>query len=171
MNENDNSFIKRRAKQLFNDGLIASDDKNFKKARASFMASADCFAAADVYVNWGVMEHYLGNTKLAIDLCKKALTIDPVSAEAHKNIACYLTLFDRYEEAQFWFDKLFNLKEYNACEFIHIHAGKVYVKNSQFDKAKEHFACALNINPSNGDTQKIMNCVNDISEVRKSLKG
>ena len=71
------SPLHARAAALLKAGLSRVDAGELEAARDDFKASAELEPTADAYTYWGWMEHKLGNTAEAIDLCHQAIALDP----------------------------------------------------------------------------------------------
>jgi len=67
----------RRAQKLISQGLEAVALNDYTSALAKFRKSAETFATADALVYWGWMEFRLGDIDTALELCHKALDLDP----------------------------------------------------------------------------------------------
>ena len=73
-------------------GLLAVEYGDYDRALQEFKAAAYVEESADALTHWGWMEHSLGNTERAIELCKEAIDVDPAYPRAYVGIAySYLT--------------------------------------------------------------------------------
>ncbi len=138
----------RRAQKYLLQGLQAVSLGDFESARNCFKASAETHATADAITYWGWMEHHLGNTQLAIDLCKKAIEVDPDFGNPYNDIGSYLVSLGRQDEAIPWLEKAKVAKRYEPRQFPHINLGNIYLSKNMPAGALKEFEAAFQINPS-----------------------
>jgi Tfp pilus assembly protein PilF len=136
-----------RAKRLLAAGLDAVKASNLKLAAAKFQASAECVPTAEALTYWGWMEHHLGNTKKAIELCHRAIELDPAFGNPYNDIGSYLVALGDADEAIAWFEKAIVAPKYEPRQFPHINLGRVYLSKEMPGRALVEFRKALDFSP------------------------
>ena len=96
-------FTAKRSDDLFMRGIVAVEIGDYVTALNEFRASCYVQRSADALTHWGWMEHNLGDTDKAIDLCKDAIGIDPDYGNPYNDIGSYLVSLGRTDEAIVWF--------------------------------------------------------------------
>ncbi len=140
-------FTIRRARQLLEAGLAAVQRGDLTSARDEFKASAALRPTADALTFWGWMEHHLGDSGRAIELCHQAIGLDPDFGNPYNDIGSYLVSQGKLEEAIPWFEKAIQAKRYEPRQFPHMNLGRVYMTRRQFALALQHFERALAFAP------------------------
>lgn len=145
MNDLSQDFVYKRADQLLTKGYHAVEDKCFEDALDQFRASAYVMPSSEAYTNWGWMEHQLGDTERAIELCREAITLDPDFGSPYNDIGSYLVSLGKVEESIEWFERAIASKVYMPRQYPHINLGKVYLSEDDYEKALDHFEKAYHI--------------------------
>ena len=96
----------------------------------------------------------MGNTALAIDLCKKAIEADPQFGNPYNDIGSYLIARGDLDAAIPWLEKAILAPRYEPRHFPHINLGKVYLAKEQPLKAVQEFRKALSFTPEDGELKK-----------------
>jgi len=151
-----NMFSERRADDLMIRGLAAVEDGDYISALHEFKASAFCLASSEALTHWGWMEHHLGDTDKAIDLCKRAITVEPEFGNPYNDIGSYLVASGRAEESVEWFEKAIHSKNYVPRQYPHINLGKVYLATDRVEQALFHFEQALALQPEDEDIRDLV---------------
>jgi len=147
----------KRAEKFMKKGLAAVGRGEIQVARDSFKASATQNPTADAYTFWGWMEHNLGNTNEAIDLCKQAIEIDPEFGNPYNDIGSYLVAQDKLDEAIPWLEKAKLAKRYEPRQFPYINLGRIYLSKDMHLKALKEFEGALAITPDDHGIAEMVN--------------
>lgn len=137
----------RRAQKLMKRGLDAVSRGDVRFARENFQASANEYSTADAFTYWGWMEHHLGNTLIAIELCQKAIALDPEFGNPYNDIGSYLVSLGKEDEAIPWLEKAKSAKRYEPLQFPYINLGKIYLSKNMQVRALREFEAALQIAP------------------------
>src|SRR6266550_4342695 len=121
-------------------GLLAraTIETNFDfnwNAAAQTVSKALALAPADpnMLIAAGNLELALGNTDRAIELYRKAVELDPVSAQARTFLAFNLAATKRFAEAQAEFPRVVELN--SAAPWAHAGLGLSYLLQSKFEEA------------------------------------
>lgn len=139
----------RRAKRFIRLGLEAVVHGYFRRARSHFKASAELHPTADAYTYWAWMEHQLGRTHLAIQLCRKAIKFDPNFGNPYNDIGSYLISLGRVEESIEWFEKATQAERYEPRQFPHLNLARVFLSKKKYFRALKEFKAALKFDPEN----------------------
>lgn len=149
-------FTKRRADKLMKQGLDAVAQGDTSSARESFKASAAAVPTADAVTYWAWMEHHLGETETALELCEKAIALDPDFGNPYNDIGSYLIALHREDEAIPWLEKAKTAKRYEPRQFPFINLGRIYLAKNMQLKALKEFEGALEIVPEDSSIAQLV---------------
>lgn len=153
------NFNDRRAQTLLDRGLYAVQTGDYITALQEFRASAYVVRSSDALTNWGSMEHYLGDTEKAIDLCREAIHLNPDCGNPYNDIGTYLVVLGRIDESVTWFKSAIASRQYKPRHFPHINLGKVFLAKKDFEKALFHLDEALRLDPYNDDVRDLTHMI------------
>ncbi len=157
-------FRERRAEELLDRGLSAVKAGDYVTALNEFRASVYVRKTADGLTNWGSMEHVLGDTERAIELCLEAIAIDPDCGNPYNDIGSYLVVMNRADDAVAWFKRAIAAKRYVPRQFPHINLGKLYLSRKEYKQALHHFEAALGFDPGDPEINEL------VRAIRKTLQ-
>ncbi len=144
----------KRAQKLLEAGLKSVEIGDIADARKKFQASAENNPTADALTYWGWMEHHEGNTAFAIELCEKAIELDPGFGNPYNDIGSYLIQEGNLDGAIEWLEKAIKAERYEPRQFPHINLGRVYLAKGLPLKAIQHYRAALEFDPENPEILK-----------------
>lgn len=156
-------FTARRTQKLLQVGLDYVAAGEIGKGRDSFKASAEIVASAEALTYWGWMEHHLGHTELAIDLCKRAINHDPEFGNPYNDIGSYLVSQGKLDEAIPWLERATVATRYEPRQFPHINLGRIYLAKGMPLRALSELKKAQSLSPNDESILKM------ISEIRRTL--
>ena len=156
-------FTSRRSQKHFQAGLDCVAAGEIVKARDSFKASAEIAASAEALTYWGWMEHHLGHTELAIDLCKQAIYQDPEFGNPYNDIGSYLVSQGKLDEAIPWLERAIVATRYEPRQFPHINLGRIYLAKGMPIRALSELEKAQGLSPDDETIVKM------VSEIRSYL--
>ncbi len=144
----------KRARRLMHEGLRSISQNDFQGARDKFKASAEATPSADAFTYWAWMEHHLGNTALAIDLCHQAIALDPDFGNPYNDIGSYLISQGDLDGAIPWLERAMRATRYEPRHFPHINLARVYLAKQMPLKALAEFNKALAFVPNDSELQE-----------------
>ena len=155
------TFRLRRAEQLIDTGLAEVSGGNHSQARDMFRRSADLWLTSEALTYWAWMEHQLGQTGYAMDLCAQAIAVDPEFGNPYNDLGSYLVAQGRVDEAIPWFEKAKVAKRYGPRQFPYMNMGRLFVARGQYMRALREFKAAAKHAP---DLEMIQEAIRDIQE-------
>jgi tetratricopeptide (TPR) repeat protein len=127
-----------RAYKLHSDGKL-------ENAILAYRASIRIYPSAKAYTCLGKVYSLQGKFDLAIEKCKKAIELEPESANAYHDIGTYLISMGREKDAIYWFEKAIELPNNESNCYSYYNLGKIYEKEGDWLKALRHFNKAIAI--------------------------
>ena len=124
---------------LYNQGDFAAGIKKCEKLFDSNIANPGFL------LFYGLFHHSLGNNEEAKSLYKKSLKIKPNFIDALVNLGRLYTYSD-FDKSFFNLNKAYELNKKSVGILNHL--GDLHFKYEKYEKAKEYFLEALNLNPS-----------------------
>jgi tetratricopeptide (TPR) repeat protein len=152
-------FIQRRADLLLRRGNLARDSGDYVTALHEFKAAAYVARTPDALTQWGAMEHFLGDTEKAIELCREAIGLDPDCGNPYNDIGTYLVVQGRGDEAVSWFKKAIVSKRYKPRHYPHINLGKLFLARKEYEQALHHFEEALLHEPGDSEIRELVRAI------------
>ena len=156
-------FTSRRALKLLQAGLDAVAAANISSALASFKASAELAPTADALTYWGWMEHHSGNTDRAIELCKRAIDVDPDFGNPYNDIGSYLVGQGKLDEAIPWLERATSAPRYEPRQFPHMNLGRIFLAQGLPLRALKELERARELAPNDEGIRQM------IAEIRVTL--
>jgi tetratricopeptide (TPR) repeat protein len=102
---------------------------------------------AEAYTFLGWTYSMLQRNEEAIEMCHKAIAIDPTYGNPYNDIGAYLIELDRWEEAIAWLEKATTAARYESPQFPHLNLGRVYEHLGDYSRALACYDRALAIDP------------------------
>jgi serine/threonine-protein kinase len=108
--------------------------RDFRKAELELAQAIELKPSYATAHQWrGILLHLMDNQEAAYEACKRALDLDPFSLVIGTNLATYLTILGRFEDAQSEFKRL--LKLYPTSPELHHFVAICYLHNSMLEQA------------------------------------
>ncbi len=153
----------KRAQDLIREGLSLAHAGQPERAKEIFKSSLTVHPTAEAITYWGWMEHQLDDTEKAIELCKKAIALDPEFGNPYNDIGSYLISQGQLDEAIPWLKRAMKTKKYEFRHFPHVNLAYIFIEKKMFMKALRELQQALDFMPGDPDlTAKI-------NELRKEI--
>lgn len=144
----DEISLKTQACSLIARGNELVSEGRFREARDFFLASVKLFPTADGYTYLGWMLTHDGYYLEAIDLCHKAIELDPDFGNPYNDIGVYLLQFGKLDAAIGWFEKAKLASRYEPRHFPFANLGNIYIRLGKLSLARKEFLQALEIEPN-----------------------
>ena len=152
----DDASQKNAAFELIQKGLTYIGENKIKEAVDCFQRSIEICKTPEGYTYWGWAVSFYKKFDEAIFLCKKAIGMDPDFGNPYNDIGCYLVELGDFDQAIEWFEKAKSAKRYETRYFPYLNLGRLYLKNSDIEKAKKEFLEVINLSPFNLEAQKAL---------------
>ena len=130
-------------------------EHKFNEAKECFKKSLNIYPTADAYTYLGWMYTYDGLYTEAIDLCFKAIELDPDFGNPYNDIGVYLMRLGKLESSIKWFIRASEAKRYEPKHFPHLNLAQVYLKQGKLSKALFHLDKVLSIVPNHEQSVKL----------------
>jgi tetratricopeptide (TPR) repeat protein len=139
--------LKRSAEELFQKAYILHMTGELDKAIELYERSAEIYPTAQAYTFMGWAYSMKGDYETAIELCLKAIELDPDFGNPYNDIGSYLIALGRYDEAIPWLKKAITAKNYEPRHYPHINLARVYLAKGMFKDALQELETAIKIAP------------------------
>lgn len=103
-------------------------------------------AEAHTFLGWTY--RFQGKLEDAIKQCKKAIEVDPSFGNPYNDIGAYLIEMGKHDDAIPWLEKAIASKRYESYHYPWYNLGRVYSSKEMFNKARQCFIKALEIEPT-----------------------
>ncbi|MDZ4677488.1 MAG: tetratricopeptide repeat protein [Oligoflexia bacterium] len=150
------SLKTHKAKQLVEDGKHQISIGDLDVAAETFQKSIELDASADAYTYLGWVLSLKNQTDEAIELCKKAIAIDPDFGNPYNDIGSYLIQKNLLTEAIPWLESAKKAKRYEPKHFPYLNLGRVYSAQGRIDEAITEFKIALKYAPEHQEIKKVL---------------
>ena len=136
-----------QARELYSAGYLLTELGRYPEAIQLYEKSLEIMPTAEAYTflgwTYGIMGHY-GH---AIEQAKKAIDVDPEFGNPYNDIGAYLIEQGKDDEAIAYLEKAKRAKRYCCYQFPYFNLGRIFFKRKMYEKAREEFKKALEIDP------------------------
>ncbi|MCP5115676.1 MAG: tetratricopeptide repeat protein [bacterium] len=136
------------AVELFEKACSLQKQGDLELAVDLYRRSIELHPTAEAYTFLGWTYRFQGRLEDAIAECKKAIEVDPDFGNPYNDIGAYLIELGKPDEAVPWLEKAISSQRYEFYHFPWYNLGRVYSAQEMFNKARECFAKALEIEPN-----------------------
>lgn len=136
-----------RALELFREAYESQMSGALDEAVELYKASIAACPTAEAHTFLGWTYSFQGHLDLAIDQCRKAIEVDPDFGNPYNDIGAYLIEQDKFDEAIPWLERALKAPRYVSYHFPWFNLGRAYVAMVQYNRARECFDKALEIEP------------------------
>ena len=119
----------------------------FTEAISKYKRSLEIQPTAEAYTFLGWTYSHMGDLELAIDMCHKAIDVDPEFGNPYNDIGAYLLQMGELDAAIPWLQKAQNAARYENPEFPYCNLGKIYEMKGLWPLALQEYRQALTIQP------------------------
>lgn len=148
--------VKQQAMDYLQKAYSLQMEGHLDEAISFYQKSIDLFPTAEAYTFMGWTYSFRKNFDEAIALCKKAIEVDPSFGNPYNDIGVYLIELGHPDEAITWFEKALKAPRYNNYFFAHYNLGRIWESKWEWEKAKECYKRALEINPEYALAEKAL---------------
>ncbi|MBI2361275.1 MAG: tetratricopeptide repeat protein [Deltaproteobacteria bacterium] len=138
----------RMAEELYNTGYLLTMLGRYHEAIQLYEKSIAIIPTAEAHTFLGWTYSHMGDYKRAIEEAEKAIRIDPGFGNPYNDIGVYLIEQGKEDEAIPYLEKAMRAKRYCCYQFAHFNLGRIYLKKKMFEKARQEFEKALEIDPN-----------------------
>jgi|RhiMetdeSRZDD1v2_1073273.scaffolds.fasta_scaffold09720_4 tetratricopeptide (TPR) repeat protein len=136
------------AEELYNAGYLLTLLGAYEQALRLYDESLAIQPTAEAYTFKGWTFGQMGEYQRAIDEAQKAIRLDPDFGNPYNDIGVYLIELERDDESVTYLEKARTAKRYCCYQFPHFNLGRVYLKKRLYEKARDEFKKALEIDPA-----------------------
>ncbi len=119
----------------------------FDEAIALYEKSIEIHPTAEAYTFLGWSYSFKKAYGMAIEMCHKAIEIDPSFGNPYNDIGAYLIELGKPEEAVPWLEKAIQAKRYDCRHFAYYNLGRIMEATWNWHEAKVCYKKALHENP------------------------
>ena len=120
----------------------------FDKAMYYYGRSLDCVQSPEAYTFMAWTESMRGCFERAIQLCNKAIDLDPDCGTAWNDLGAYLLALDRADEAIPHLERALRAPRYLTYHYAHYNLGRAYEKLGDEMRARQKYQDALTEEPT-----------------------
>lgn len=143
------------AMSLIDKGNAFVTENRFSEARKCFEKSVRIYPTADGLTYLGWMLSFEGFYVEALDLCFKAIQIDPDFGNPYNDIGVYLLRVGRLEESIIWFQRAARAARYEPRHFAHFNLSQVYIRQGKLSRAYQQIIMALKYCPEHEQSKNL----------------
>jgi tetratricopeptide (TPR) repeat protein len=137
----------KQAEELYTAGYLLTELGRHPEAIQFYLKSLAIRPTAEAYTFLGWTYGHLGVYEHAIEYAEKAIRTDPEYGNPYNDIGVYLIEQGKEDEAIPYLEKAKRAKRYCCYQFPYFNMGRIYIKKNQYEKAREEFKKALEIDP------------------------
>ena len=138
----------RSAEDLYNAGYLLTLLGAYEQALKLYDESLAIQPTAEAHTYKGWTLSHMREHKRAIEEAEKAIRIDPDFGNPYNDIGVYLIELERDDDAVAYLEKAKTAKRYCCYQFPHFNLGRIYLKKKLYEKARDEFKKALEIDPT-----------------------
>ena len=144
-----NEYEERKPKAIrfFEAAYRAQMEGDLDEADALYRKSIALFPTAEAYTFSGWCRSFRQEWEEAIELCERAIEIDPEYGNPYNDIGAYMIQQGLIEEAIPWLEKALKAERYACPFFAFYNLGQVFEELGDLENAEDYYRCALEENP------------------------
>lgn len=141
------------ARELFLKAYRSQMQGDVEEAIELYEASLSQEKSAEALTFLGWAWSKKGELDRAIDLCKKAIEVDPDFGNPYNDIGAYLLQRGELKEARSWFRQALDAPRYESYCYPHHNLGRIAWLRGDLETARSHFQAALDEEPDFSDAE------------------
>jgi Tfp pilus assembly protein PilF len=142
-----NEIQQRQAQSLWQRAYEHQMNGEFGEAIRLYKKSIATRPTAEAYTFLAWTYSTLGRYEAAIELCEKAIELDPDFGNPYNDIGAYLIELGRYDEAIPWLEKALAAPRYDAPHYPLLNMGRIYQERGDYRQALAYYDKALEREP------------------------
>jgi tetratricopeptide (TPR) repeat protein len=142
-----NDIQHKQAQALWQHAYEHQMNGEFGEAIRLYKKSIATYPTAEAYTFLGWTYSTLGRYEAAIELCQKAIEIDPDFGNPYNDIGAYLIELGQHEEAMPWLEKALAAARYEARHYPLLNIGRIYQERGDYRQALTYYDKALELEP------------------------
>lgn len=139
----DEEIIREKAMVLFDQAYRRQMDGEYGDAIELYKRSIATFPTAEAYTFLGWTYSLMGRIVEAIEMCEKAIEVDPTYGNPYNDIGAYLIDQSKWEEAIPWLEKAAVAPRYETRQFPYMNLGRAFQNLGKYKTAMQHYKQAL----------------------------
>ncbi len=143
----DEDITREKAMVYFDRAYRHQMDGEFGVAIELYKQSIATYPTAEAYTFLGWTYSLMGRIREAIEMCEKAIEVDPTYGNPYNDIGAYLIDQGKWQEAIPWLEKATAAPRYETRQFPYMNLGRAYQNLGQYKKAMQHYKQALDEEP------------------------
>jgi Tfp pilus assembly protein PilF len=141
------------AEELFRKAYECQMQGELDLAVSLYKRSIDLHPTAEAHTFLGWTYRFQGKIDQAILECRKAIALDPEFGNPYNDIGAYLIEKGKFDEAIPWLEQATRAPRYEAYHYPWFNLGRVYYAKDMFNRARECWERALEIEPDYAPAQ------------------
>ncbi|MCP5094905.1 MAG: tetratricopeptide repeat protein [Chloroflexi bacterium] len=145
--DSDRDITKAQAMILFEQAYRHQVNGKLGDAVELYKRSLAMHPTAEAYTFLGWAYSMVDRIEEAIEMCHKAIEIDPTFGNPYNDLGAYMIDQGQYEDAVAWLEKAIDAPRYSSPQFPYTNLGRVYQKLGRYRTALNYYDDALEIDP------------------------
>jgi tetratricopeptide (TPR) repeat protein len=147
MKDSERDITKAQAMILFEQAYQLQMSGKLSDAVSLYKRSLAMHPTAEAYTFLGWAYSMVDRIDEAIEMCQKAIEIDPTFGNPYNDLGAYFINLGRYAEAIEWLEKAVDAPRYNSPQFPYTNMGRAYERLGKYRTALNYYNEALAIDP------------------------
>ncbi|MAT99660.1 MAG: hypothetical protein CL608_21165 [Anaerolineaceae bacterium] len=143
----DDEITREKAMVYFDRAYRRQMDGELGVAIELYKQSIATYPTAEAYTFLGWTYSLMGRIREAIEMCEKAIEVDPTYGNPYNDIGAYLIDQNKWQEAIPWLEKATAAPRYETRQFPYMNLGRAYQNLGQYKTAMQHYQQALTEEP------------------------
>lgn len=145
--EENNDIMHNQAMILFERAYRSQINGQLGEAIELYKRSIAMHPTAEAYTFLGWSFSMMDRLDEAIEMCHKAIEIDPTLGNPYNDIGSYLIEQGELDEAKAWLEKATQAPRYQAPQLPYLNMGRVHEAQGRYRSALKSYGQALEIDP------------------------
>lgn len=143
----DDQIAHQKAMVLFDRAYRYQMQGELGNAILLYQRSIEMQPTAEAYTFLGWSYSMMGRLDEAIEMCHKAISVDPSFGNPYNDLGVYLMEQGRWEEAITWLEKATTASRYENPQFPYMNLGRVHERIGRYRTALHYYDKALASDP------------------------